>query len=38
MNSKSSLNKDLAAIRKADEKVKTFKGEFYSVNSIFGND
>lgn len=34
----SNLSKDLAAIRKNDKKIKTFKGDFYTVNSIFGND
>lgn len=34
----SKLSKDLAAIRTRDKKIKTFKGDFYTVNSIFGND
>lgn len=34
----SNLSKKLNEIRNKDKKVKTYKGEWYSVNSIFGND
>ena len=34
----SKLSKDLSAIRECSRKQKTYKGEWYTVNSLFGND
>ena len=34
----SNLNSELNRIRNNDRKVKTYKGEWYTINSIFGNE
>ena len=32
------LSKKLNEFRDRDRKIKTYKGEWYTVNSLFGND
>lgn len=32
-----SLDKDINKIRKVDKLAKTYKGEYYSINSIMAN-
>ena len=34
----SNLNSDLNRIRNNDRQVKSYKGEWYTINSIFGNE